>query len=208
MHDQDAPVLCIDVPSGLMADTGQWLNKPVLSRPSQRHTLTFLTLKQGLFTADGRDAAGKVWFNALSETEPDLPAQALLQGRHPQGQHPFNLRQHAHNTHKGQFGDVQVIGGANGMAGAAVLAANAALHGGAGRVFLGLLDGTAQASITASYPALMVRDWRELPGRPQSAVCGCGGFMAGSEPVEEGGQVELQAGRRRAAGARGNARTR
>ena len=40
-----------------------------------------------------------------------------------------------HDSHKGSWGDVAVVGGASGMTGAALLAARAALHGGAGRVF-------------------------------------------------------------------------
>lgn len=45
-----------------------------------------------------------------------------------------------HNSHKGQFGWVGIVGGAPGMVGAAVLAGRSALKSGAGRVTLGLLD--------------------------------------------------------------------
>ena len=171
MLDTDAPVLCLDVPSALMADTGQWLHKPLRARASQRHTLSFLTLKPGMFTADGRDAAGTIWFNPLGQAWPHAPAQAVLQSHTS-----TRSRLLTHNTHKGHFGDVQVVGGANGMTGAAVLAGIAALHAGAGRVFLGLFDHTAQASISAAHPCLMVRDWQDLPTlTTQTVVCGCGG---------------------------------
>ena len=55
------PVLAIDLPSGLAADTGQPLGEA--ARATQ--TLSLLTLKPGLFTAAGRDHAGTVWFDDL-----------------------------------------------------------------------------------------------------------------------------------------------
>jgi hydroxyethylthiazole kinase-like uncharacterized protein yjeF len=180
MNAHPAPVLSLDVPSTLLADTGEWLNKPSRAQRRSRHTLSFLTLKPGLFTADGRDAAGQVWFNALveSKTLPDLPAQSVLQGT------PASRWQRLdHNTHKGNFGDVHVVGGANGMVGASLLAAQAALHGGAGRVYLGLLDIAAQNSVTAMHPSLMVRDWRDLPAKAQAVVCGCGGGSDIKQPL-------------------------
>ena len=165
------PVVCLDLPSGLLADTGQWLYKPSHALAQERHTLSFLTLKPGLFTADGRDAAGRVWFNTLvAERTTNEPEQAVLQGATK-----LSSRHLQHNTHKGNFGDVHLIGGANGMVGAAVLAANAALQSGAGRVYVGLLDEQAQTSISASHPCLMVRAWRDLPRHADAVVCGCGG---------------------------------
>ena len=161
------PVLCVDVPTGLSADTGEWMTS---TRPSHhnRHTLSLLTLKPGLFTADGRDAAGQVWFNDLA-VEHAHPPTAWLQYSH--------IAPHAKalNSHKGSFGDVIVIGGAPGMTGAAVLASLGALHGGAGRVFAGMLDEAAAHAIAATHPALMVRPPMSLPLDEATVVCGCGG---------------------------------
>jgi hydroxyethylthiazole kinase-like uncharacterized protein yjeF len=50
------------------------------------------------------------------------------------------LQPRLHNSHKGSYGDVAVIGGAHGMGGAVILAARAAAHCGAGRVFAGFLE--------------------------------------------------------------------
>ena len=59
-------VLHIDTPSGLLCDTGEWIARPAhLTSNAKRHTLSLLTLKPGLFTAEGRDASGQVWFNDL-----------------------------------------------------------------------------------------------------------------------------------------------
>ncbi|HTH10833.1 MAG TPA: NAD(P)H-hydrate epimerase, partial [Acidovorax sp.] len=74
LQHSPAPVLSVDLPSGLDADTGQFapgfspapaqhLHPPYSQAP--RHTLSLLTLKPGLFTAAGRDAAGQVWQDDL-----------------------------------------------------------------------------------------------------------------------------------------------
>jgi hydroxyethylthiazole kinase-like uncharacterized protein yjeF len=121
-----------------------------------------------LFTADGQDAAGQVWFNNLGVTPSTTPA-AWLQ------QHGTAATDRPHNSHKGSFGDVSVLGGAPGMSGAAMLAGLAALHGGAGRVLLGLMDEAARYALTAAHPALMVRKPVELDLKTSTVVCGCGG---------------------------------
>lgn len=166
-----AVVLSVDIPTGLHADTGQ--STPLHVKAS--HTLSLLTLKPGLFTANGRDAAGQVWLdtlglglepNALSEFAPTayLNAQAIHAAR-------------LHASHKGSYGDVAVIGGASGMTGAALLAASAALHAGAGRVFVGLLDDNA-LTVDVQQPELMFRPIKELDLSAMTVVCGCGGGHA------------------------------
>ena len=83
-----------------------------------------------------------------------------------------------HASHKGSFGDVAVVGGAAGMTGAALLAARAALHAGAGRVFVALLDaelGEHRMTVDPLQPELMFRSLETLPLRLQTVVCGCGG---------------------------------
>ena len=164
-----AQVLCVDVPTGLSADTGEWLSTtPSHHNNAQRHTLSLLTLKPGLFTAEGRDAAGHVWFNDLSADTPHAPTAWLLQNS------PSPMTR-LHSSHKGSYGDVSVLGGALGMSGAAVLAGLAALHGGAGRVFLGLMDTSAHHAVTAAHPPLMVRTPTDLNPQTSTVVCGCGG---------------------------------
>lgn len=173
MQASKAPVLCVDIPTGLLADTGEWLDAtqphhaPFYTN-APRHTLSLLTLKPGLFTADGQDAAGQVWFNDLGVAPSSTPA-AWLQ------QHGTVATDRPHNSHKGSFGDVSVLGGAPGMSGAAMLAGLAALHGGAGRVLLGLMDEAAHHAVTAAHPALMVRKPDELDLKTSTVVCGCGG---------------------------------
>lgn len=176
MQAAAVPVLAVDLPSGLNADTGQCAID--LGHPSrvQRHCLSLLTLKPGLFTAHGRDLAGMLWFDDLGADTTAVVPDARLPG-HPRPE----LR--PHDSHKGSFGDVAIIGGAPGMTGAAWLAATAALHGGAGRVFVGLLDEGAP-SPAADY-ALMQRPPDSLDLARMTVVCGCGGGTAVEERLPE-----------------------
>ena len=171
------PVLAADVPSGLDADTGAALGACV----DAHHTLTFLTLKPGLFTASGRDHAGRVWLDALGTDIAALTgndaAHAWL--RSLAARLPMAPRRHA--QHKGSFGDVAVVGGAVGMAGAALLAARAAHAAGAGRVYVELLDASTATALDPLRPELMFRsDWSSQTDALANAtvVCGCGGGTA------------------------------
>jgi hydroxyethylthiazole kinase-like uncharacterized protein yjeF len=157
-------VLAVDVPSGLNADTGTG------ESVRATHTLSLLALKPGLFTASGRDRSGQVWFDPLGLPVQEDRATALLSGPPPPASR-------LHASHKGSYGDVAVVGGATGMAGAAVLAAQAALHAGAGRVYLCPLAPAADA-LVAVPPELMVREARDLDLGTMAVACGCGGGTA------------------------------
>jgi ADP-dependent NAD(P)H-hydrate dehydratase / NAD(P)H-hydrate epimerase len=168
INQHAAPTLAIDLPSGLNADTGAVHDTAVRAN----HTLTFLTLKPGLFTALGRDHAGGIW---LDDLQCDASAAtAWLLGRDVTL--PWRTPR-AHASHKGRFGDVIVVGGAPGMGGAAMLAARAALHAGAGRVFVSALDSHA-AMLSDAAPELMWRPalWQNAHAIAQATVvAGCGG---------------------------------
>jgi len=157
------PVLAVDLPSGLNADTGATIGLCVRAS----HTLSLLTLKPGLYTAHGRDQAGQVWYESLGADPLAAPPQARLSGTPA----PI-LRPHA--SHKGSYGDLAIIGGAPSMTGAALLAASAALHHGAGRVFVGLLDGGSMG-VDPLQPELMFRSPESLDPAQLTVVSGCGG---------------------------------
>jgi len=161
MNAGPAPVLAVDLPSGLNADTGAG------EAVKATHTLSLLGLKPGLFTASGRDACGQVWLDDLGVPVPAHEPTAWLAGPPPAAGRP-------HASHKGSYGDVAVIGGAPGMTGAALLAGSAALHAGAGRVFVALLDAGALA-VDPSQPDLMMRAWDSLDLAQMAVACGCGG---------------------------------
>ncbi|MCA0241740.1 MAG: NAD(P)H-hydrate dehydratase [Proteobacteria bacterium] len=164
------PLLAVDLPSGLDVQTGCRLGTAAIRAD---WTLSLLTLKPGLFTAEGRDAAGEVWFDDLQAGA--APAPTAWLGAHGAPPAPgFAPRRHA--QHKGSFGDVVVVGGAAGMQGAAWLAARAALTAGAGRVYLSPLS---PAIPLPTLPELMQRPeaWADEPARLRrsTVVCGCGG---------------------------------
>lgn len=121
------PVLAVDIPSGLSADSGAILGAAVHASVTQ----TFIGLKAGLFTGEGPSCTGKLEFDALkipAQTFEDLPPRArLLDAR-------VSLSRRARAAHKGDFGHVLVIGGDHGMGGAPRLSAEAALRSGAGLV--------------------------------------------------------------------------
>ena len=162
MNASAKPLLAVDLPTGLNADTGQ--TSAVHVRAT--HTLSLLTLKPGLFTAQGRDACGEIWFNDLGVAQPQTASARLIAMPEP--------AHRRHNSHKGSFGDVAVIGGDQGMDGAAVLAASGALHGGAGRVVVCLLA-TQSTSHDALLPELMFRCLEAIDLLKATVVAGCGG---------------------------------
>jgi len=179
VHRAPCPVLCVDLPSGLSADTGQYVEDLAPAGPpkAQRHTLSLITLKPGLFTAQGRDAAGTVWFDSLGVDHGDLQPDAVLSGR------PVTATR-SHASHKGTFGDVGILGGEGidrrgmGMSGAALLAGTAALHSGAGRVLVAVLDTAHRLTADPSQPELMLRKPEALDLAAGTLVCGCGGGEA------------------------------
>ena len=174
LNAQPAPVLAVDLPSGLHPDTGQPLGAACVAASA---TLSLLSLKPGLFTGRGRDLAGSVWWDDLGLTPAD-PSAELTSA-------PV-LTPRRHAQHKGSFGDVVVVGGAPGMGGAAQLAARAALAAGAGRVYLSALDPAAAPSDPVR-PELMHRPrwWTQPPAVLAGAtvVCGCGGGTAVREAL-------------------------
>ena len=145
-------VLAIDIPSGLAADTGVALGDTIFAD----HTITFLGLKPGMFTADGKDHAGDVHLELLGVATSTGSGELLTR----ENVHAL-IPSRKHRSHKGTYGNVAIIGGAEGMVGAAVLAARAALFMGPGKVFLGIV-----AKDTPEYdplnPEIMVRKADEL----------------------------------------------
>ena len=146
----NCPLLALDCPSGLDADSGQ------AARPTVQatHTLCFIGLHPGLYTNDGPDYSGDIQLAPL-----DLPLDETIQpDGHLLRRETFatHLRPRRRNSHKGSYGSVGVLGGSRAMAGAAFLSARAALMLGAGRVYLGLLDADAP-SVDLLQPELMLR---------------------------------------------------
>jgi ADP-dependent NAD(P)H-hydrate dehydratase / NAD(P)H-hydrate epimerase len=165
LRDHGSWVLALDVPSGLNAFTGQ----PRSSGPTVRAnaTVTFLSMKAGLFTGKGAEYCGHAVLRTLGVPMPDSTCALLQPHDVAKVLPPVNL-----TRHKGDSGDVVVVGGARGMVGAAVLAARGAHAAGAGRVFVCLEEETFAAD--PLHPELMVRCWVNFQQPHAVLVLGCG----------------------------------
>lgn len=128
-NERQALKVSLDIPSGLNPVTGHWTgNYPGCSADV---TITFLCVKSGLYMCEGADAAGEIVLNELDVSVPLSPLSVIGTDEFPRV-----LRPRVKNSHKGDYGSVAVIGGTDGMIGASILAARAALISGAGRVTL------------------------------------------------------------------------
>lgn len=150
LNEQNAPVLSLDIPSGLHADTGTPLGIAVRAAK----TVTFIALKQGLFTGQGPDYCGEIICDDLA-----VPAEVYRRVPKP----AFRITQEwldpllpprPLSAHKGHHGHVLVVGGDQGMAGAARLAGEAAARVGAGLVSVATHPFHA-AALNAARPELM-----------------------------------------------------
>lgn len=174
------PRLALDIPSGLTSDSGRILTVAVRAT----HTITFIALKPGLLTLDGPDCCGEVSVSTLGIDVAPLAASA--------GQvvspalFPEALMPRPDKFHKGLAGSVGILGGAQGMVGAALLAGRAALRLGAGRVYCGLLAPEAP-TVDPLAPELMFRSPEDAGSLPLDAIVagpGIGRSEAASRLVE------------------------
>ena len=130
MNAHSAEILALDIPTGLHADTGAILGAAIHAAA----TMTFIGLKQGLFTGQGPACCGEVRFADL-DVPPDIyPAIHPACRRYAGKDLPELLPRRSRSAHKGHFGHVLVVGGDHGMAGAARMTAEAAARCGAGLV--------------------------------------------------------------------------
>lgn len=153
LNQQSNPCLAVDIPSGLCADRGAVLGVAVQADI----TVTFIGLKQGLFTGAGPEYVGTLVFADLqageaAQTAPSV-AQVLTSDTVPR------LPPRSAICHKGQLGHVLIVGGDLGMGGAVLLAAEAALRLGAGMVSVAT-RAEHVAPLLARLPEVMVKAMR------------------------------------------------
>lgn len=151
------PILALDIPSGLDADTG------VAYRPTIRAgaTATFIALKPGLLTLDGPDHCGTIGVHTLGLDRAGAAPGRRLEWSSLAAELPEPLRRARRNVHKGSFGTLGIVGGNDGMVGAALLAGGAALHLGAGKIWIGFA--TEQCPVVDwLQPELMLRSAQDV----------------------------------------------
>ncbi|WP_287881661.1 NAD(P)H-hydrate dehydratase [Aquitalea sp.] len=170
----DCQRLALDCPSGLNAYTGQVQQACIHAT----HTLTFLCHKPGLFYSAGADYAGQVELATLDCPPALQPAPEGYLNR--QGAQALQRRR---DSHKGSHGTVAIIGGSEGMLGAALLAGRAALAAGAGKVHVLALDGRLAAD--TSCPELMLHDARQPHSQPDCDVLATGPGLGQSRQARQ-----------------------
>lgn len=165
--DSGIPILALDTPSGLDADTGVAQSPAVHANA----TATFIALKPGLVTLDGPDHCGTISVHRLDIAEGHTPATAgtLLDWAVMRTALPDALSRRRRNVHKGTFGTLGVVGGSDGLVGASLLAARAAVQLGAGKVLVGLAASNRPA-VDWQQPELMLRDAAEVLERTLDAL--------------------------------------
>lgn len=184
-----APVIAVDLPSGVDADTGQTLGVAVQAA----RTVTFGRLKPGLLQAPGAALAGEVEVVdiGLDAALGDDP-MAIAEVPEARDLAPLVPTRNRH-AHKKSSGHLLVIAGSTPMAGAAVLACRAALRGGAGLVTLYTPAGALRRLgnlppevMVLSSPAVDVfEDAPELDLAPYDALV-AGPGLGGGRPIAEG----------------------
>lgn len=139
------PVLALDVPSGVDADTGAVPGVAVRAST----TLSFIVAKFGLCTGAAVDHVGELVLDDLGVPPALLAEQPPLADVLAPRQLVESLPRRRRDSHKGTHGRVLIVGGEHGTGGAVLLAAAAALRGGTGSV--------AVATRWHHVPALLAR---------------------------------------------------
>ncbi len=134
INQQELPVISIDLPSGLNADTGDFGHLCVHAD----YTVTMGELKRGILMPPGAKYAGDIYIADIgfprSLREQLDPATYVIQ-KHDIAE---RLPHRASDSHKGNFGKVFILAGSRGMTGAAILSSSATLRAGAGLAKLGI----------------------------------------------------------------------
>ena len=128
------PILSVDLPSGLDADTGHPLGTCVRAD----RTVTIGLPKRGLLVHPGAEFAGKLEVVDIGFPEQVIDAQGIKVNWTTMAQASQWVPPRLPASHKGTYGRVLVVAGSTGMTGAAALASEAALRAGAGLVTLAI----------------------------------------------------------------------
>lgn len=169
------PVLALDIPSGLNADTGAVQGVAVKAAC----TISFVGAKAGLYTGDAPDYCGTLIFDRINVP----PAVYQVHSAVAEFIDYDSLKQHLtprpRITHKGDCGHVLVVGGERGFTGAVRLAAEAAVRIGAGLVSIATRQEHALV-LNQTRPELMCygvtdeAEFQHLAGRADVIVVGPG----------------------------------
>lgn len=186
-----APVLAIDIPSGLNANTGM----PMGCAVHAELTASFIGMKQGLLTGLAGDYVGELLFSDL-----DVPPEVYSAADSPKSavtridilNATKQLKPRREAAHKGDFGHVLVVGGDYGFGGAVAMAAESAMRVGAGLVSV-LTRSQHRAGILARRPELMVAGTEDENVNPATLMAKASVIVVGPGlGTSDWGRTQLQ----------------
>lgn len=151
-NESQVPIVAIDLPSGIHADTGVVQGVAIKAAL----TVTFVGIKQGLVTGQGRAHAGTLEFNDLGIEDAFLKQTSPIAELINYQTQP-RLPERNNNSHKTSHGKLLCVGGNAGTAGAIRLTAEAALRTGAGMVKV-YTHSSSILPVSIGRPELMVTD--------------------------------------------------
>lgn len=152
LNQLETPILSLDIPSGLNANTGQIMGTAIKASV----TVCFIAIKQGLLTGKASDHCGQLYFSGLgveADFAKTVTSNVLLNDSHYLPQ----LAQRSNSAHKGINGYVGVVGGNRMYPGAIRLCAEGALRAGAGGVTVNCHQQNI-GIVLANRPELMLFD--------------------------------------------------
>lgn len=150
MNQSNARILAVDIPSGLNADTGCADGSAVQANC----TISFVGMKRGLLTGNAATYCGEIVFDDLRIPQEIFQQQPVAAEVLDYEQLKMQLGKRSRSAHKGQFGHVLIVGGEQGMSGAARMAGEAAQRVGAGLVTIATRPEHA-ALLSSARPELM-----------------------------------------------------
>ena len=152
VNESNKPVIAIDVPSGLCSNTGRKRGACIKADL----TITFIGEKAGLYIGDGPALAGEVIFDNLKAPEIIYSKIKYAAKVLELNSQKLKMPVREMNSHKGSHGHALIVGGDEGMGGAAIMAAEAALYSGAGLVSLVTHPSNVSAALSRK-PEIMVK---------------------------------------------------
>lgn len=134
LNTSAAPVISVDIPSGVSSDNGQIMGEAVRAD----YTVTFGLPKIGHFLFPGADYTGKLFIEEIGFPSHLLRSDDIATDISDEEMMRALLPERPRFSHKGDYGHVLVVAGSRGKTGAALMAAHACMRSGAGMVTIGV----------------------------------------------------------------------
>ena len=134
INKSNAPVISIDISSGISSDTGEVLGEAI----SADCTVTFGLPKRGHLLYPGADHTGRLFIEDIGFPKELLVSEKLRLNLIDSELVSGLLPRRQKSSHKGDYGHILIVAGSSGKTGAALMAAKSCLRSGAGLVTIGV----------------------------------------------------------------------